>query len=215
MKPMIPTAALLLTLCPDGFAQSGSGRLPVAPANTARSCRECLIVRGGFNLSNASIGPEVDQKLRPGFNAALLGDVSLGVPLFSLIIGSGFETRGVAGDDEGAFRLNYITFPVMFSFHQPFAPGGPRLFINLGTESAFLVSSDLQINDVAFDADNFENYDLGMRTEVGAEFPVIPNGPSAHVGAGYSYSLTDANKDEDDTWYNYALHLFLGLKFGI
>jgi hypothetical protein len=193
MKRVIPTAALLLTLCPDGFAQSG------------------LIVRGGFNLSNASIDPDVDQKPRPGFNAALLGDVSLGGPL-SLIMGGGFETRGVAGDDEGAFRLDYITVPVMISLHPPFAPG---LFLNLGTESAFLVSSDLQINDVAFDADNFETYELGLRTEVGAEFPVIPNGPSALVGVGYSYSVTDANKDEDDTWYNHALHLFLGLEFGI
>ncbi len=202
----------------DPLAQSGSGRLPVAPANTTHSCQECLIVRGGFNLSSASIGPEVDQKPRPGFNAALLADVSLGVPMFSLIIGSGFETRGVAGDDEGAFRLNYITFPVMFSFHQPLASGGPVLFINLGTESAFLISSDSsdsQINDVAFDADNFETYDLGLRTEVGVELPLIPNGPSAHVGAGYSYSVTDANEDEDDTWYNHALHLFLGLEFGI
>jgi hypothetical protein len=191
MKHMIPTAALLLTLCPDSFAQSG------------------LIVRGGFNWSDASINPEVDQKPRPGFNAALLVDVSIGGPL-SLIMGSGFETRGVAGDDEGAFRLNYLTMPVMISLHEPFAPGGPGLFVNLGTESTFLVSSDLQMNDVAF-----ENYEFGLRTEVGAELPVISNGPSVLVGAGYSYGVTDANKDEDDTWYNHALHLFLGLEFGI
>jgi hypothetical protein len=196
MKRMIPTAALLLTLCPDGFAQSG------------------LIVRGGFNLSDASINPEVDQNPRPGFNAALLSDISLGGPL-SLIVGGGFETRGVAGDDEGAFRLNYITVPAMISLHPPFAPGGPLLFLNLGTESAFLVSSDMPSNDVAFDADNFETYELGLRTEVGAEFPVIPNGPSALVGAAYSYGMNDQNKDEDDTWYNHALHLFLGVKFGI
>jgi hypothetical protein len=68
---------------------------------------------------------------------------------------------------------------------------------------------------VAFDADNFETYELGLRTEVGAEFPVIPNGPSALVGAAYSYGMNDQNKDEDDTWYNHALHLFLGVKFGI
>jgi hypothetical protein len=191
LKRVIPTAALLLTLCPDAFAQSG------------------LIVRGGFNWSNASIDPEVDQKPQPGFNAALLADVSLAGPL-SLIMGSGFETRGVAGDDGRGFRLNYLTMPVMISLHEPFAPGGPGLFVNLGTESAFLVSSDRQINEVAFD-----NYELGLRTEVGAEFPVVPNGPSALVGAAYSYSLTDANEDEDDTWYNYALHVFLGLEFGI
>jgi hypothetical protein len=85
MKHMIPTAALLLTLCPDSFAQSG------------------LIVRGGFNWSNASIDPEVDQNPRPGFNAALLVDVSLGAPL-SLIMGSGFETRGVAGESARSSR---------------------------------------------------------------------------------------------------------------
>jgi hypothetical protein len=191
MKRMIPTAALLLTLCPDAFAQSS------------------LIVRGGFNLSNASISPDVAQKPRPGFNAALLVDISLGGSL-SLITGSGFETRGVAGDDEGAFPLNYLTVPVLISIH-PFASGDPGVFVNVGTESAFLVSSDQQIiNDVAF-----ENYEFGLRTEVGAEFPVVPDGPSALVGAGYSYSATDANKDEDDTWYNHALHVFLGLEFGI
>jgi hypothetical protein len=202
MKNVILSSILLLSLT-AAHAQSG------------------LVVRGGFNSSNAVIDPEIpdfiDQESRPGFNVAVLGDVSMGGP-FYLLLGGGYETRGVrgeAGDGDGTVRLNYVTVPVMLSLRAPLAAGGPSIFLNVGSEPAWLVQSDLAFDDITFDADNFEDFDLGLRGELGMTIPFYPGGPAAMVGAGYTYSLTDANNDEDDEWHNYALHLFAGLRLPI
>ena len=184
----------------------------------APSHADGLILRGGMNFANAETDPEIDednQEFRPGFNAAVLGEVGDG-PL-RLLLGAGYENRGLrikGGGNSGDVRLNYVTVPVMLQLG---TAGGtspmPRVFVNLGVEPAFLVQSDVALDNFTFDIDA-EEFDFGLRGEAGIEIPISPTAGIV-LGAGYSQSVTDAAKDDDTEWYNRAFHLFAGVKLGM
>jgi hypothetical protein len=198
MKHILFSALLLSTLAPAAFAQG-------------------LIVRGGMNFANAVTDPEPaspsNREYRTGFNAAALGEFGEGS--MRLLIGAGYENKGmhITGNGGGDIRLDYVTVPMMISMGSgnPEGMAGPRLFVNLGVEPAFLLNSDYATDDFTFAFDNAEDFDFNLRGEIGVEFPFSYSGPSGILGLGYTYGLTDANSNGDE-WHNYAFHLFLGLK---
>jgi hypothetical protein len=207
MKHHLPSALLLAALM---------GTL--APAAMAQA----IIVRGGMNFANAVTDPEPaspsNREYRKGFNAALLAEFGEG-PM-RLLVGAGFENKGmhITGTGGGDIRLDYLTVPVMISFggFAPFGDGragvvGPRLFVNAGLEPAFLVTSEYATDNFTLDFDNAEDIDFNLRGEIGIEFPLSYSGPAGVVGLGYTYGLTDANKN-DSEWHNYVFHAFVGLK---
>jgi hypothetical protein len=193
------TALLITALAPAPFAEG-------------------VILRGGMNFANAITDPEPsspsNREFREGFNLALLGEMGDG-PM-RLLVGVGYENKGMhlAGMGGGDIRLDYVTVPLMISMgtNSPEGMAGPRLFVNIGLEPAFLVNSEYASGNFTFSFENAEKFDLGLRGEVGVEFPFSYSGPSGLLGVGYSYGLTDANSN-NDSWRNYAIHLFAGLKF--
>jgi hypothetical protein len=179
-----------------------------------------LILRGGVNLSDADTDPSIDadnQEHRTGFNAALLAEAGTG-PV-RLLAGVGYDNRGLkvtSAFGDGEVRLDYVTVPVMLSVGTvPGIESGwmPRLFVNLGVEPAFLVSSEGSLEDFDFDIEG-EKFDFGLRGEAGIEIPVSATA-GVVLGAGYSRSMTDASQDEDFEWYNKTLQFFGGLKVGM
>ncbi len=189
-------AIVLTTLAPAAFAQG-------------------LTVRGGMNFSKAITDPEPvlpsNRDYLRGYNAALLGELGQG-PI-RLILGAGYENKGMhlTGAGGGDLQLNYMTVPVMLSIGRPSVNIESNLFLNLGVEPAFLLSSDYAMNTFAFQFDRAEDFDLNLRAELGLELPLTYSGPAAVVGGAYTYALTDADKS-GNTWHNYAFNLFLGLK---
>jgi hypothetical protein len=177
-----------------------------------------IILRGGMNFAKAVTDPEPaspsNREFREGFNAALLGQTGDG-PM-SLLIGVGYENKGmhITGAGGGDIRLDYVTVPLMVSFGtgSPEGVAGPRLFLNVGAEPAFLVNSDYATDNFIYTFDNAEKFDISLRGEFGVEFPFSYSGPSGLIGLGYTYAMTDANSNNDE-WRNYAFHLFAGLKF--
>ncbi len=177
-----------------------------------------LILRGGMNFANAKTDPEIDednQRFRLGGNAALLGE--LGDGGVRLLVGGGYEQRGLkvtSGSNEGKMSLDYITVPVMISVGtSSTAEFVPRLFVNLGVEPAFLVSSKVAFGAFTSDFDA-EEFDFGLRGEVGMELPVSASA-GLYLGGGYSQSLTDAIKGDDLESKSYNFHLFAGVKIGM
>ena len=174
-----------------------------------------IIVRGGMNFANALTDPAPasasNRDFRKGLNAALLTE--FGNNEVSLILGAGYENKGMhfSGNGGGDIRLNYLTLPVMVSFGTHSRASSPRLFANAGIEPAFLVTSDYATENFTYGFNNAESFDFCLRGEAGAEFPISYSGPAAVVGAGYTFSLTDANLGEDE-WRNHVIHLFVGLK---
>jgi len=190
----------------------------IVVGSTSTAFAQGVLLRGGMNFSNAFTKPEPtspsNREYREGFNAALLGEMGEG-PM-RLLIGVGYENKGmhISGFGGGDIRLDYVTIPLMVSFGTGSDEGitGPRLFVNVGAEPAFLVNSEYASSNFTYDFDNAETYDIGLRGEVGVELPFSYSGPSGLIGVGYTYSLTDANSNEDE-WNNYAFHIFAGLKF--
>jgi hypothetical protein len=174
-----------------------------------------IIVRGGMNFASALADPapasSSNRDFRKGLNAALLSE--FGNNAVSLLLGAGYENKGMhlGGNGGGNIRLDYLTVPVMVSFGTQARRASPRLFANAGVEPAFLLSSDYATDNFTYAFDNAKGFDFCLRGEVGGEFPFSYSGPSAIVGMGYTFSLTDANAG-DDEWRNYAIHLFVGLK---
>jgi hypothetical protein len=199
MKTKLLALFLTLTLVPTAFAQG-------------------IIIRGGMNFANAQTDPQPtspsNREYREGFNAALLSE--MGGSGTRLLLGVGYENKGmhITGFGGGDIRLDYVTVPLMVSFGTPSPEGvaGPRLFVNVGAEPAFLVNSDYANDNFTYAFDNAEKFDISLRGELGVEFPFSYSGPSGLIGLGYTYSMTDANSN-DDEWRNYAFHLFAGLKF--
>jgi hypothetical protein len=179
-----------------------------------------LILRGGMNASSAVTDPELDEdntEPRYGFNAAALADVPLSGAVH-LVAGAGYEQRGLnftnpGNDDKMLLSADYLSVPVMLSLRAP--SDGAHLFINVGIEPAFLMSSDFDIGDITFEVEQAESFDFGLRGEVGVELPLSMNGPGVLLGLGYTYGLTDANSDEDGEWNNTTIHAFLGVKLGM
>jgi hypothetical protein len=179
-----------------------------------------IILRGGMNFANAVTDPEPaspsNREYRRGFNAAALGEFG-GGPV-RVLLGAGYENKGmhITGGGGGDIRLDYMTIPIMLSFGTAQLGGGsyessPRVFLNLGVEPGFLLSSDYATDDFTFSFDNAEEFDFNLRGEIGIEFPFSYSGPAGLVGLGYTYGLTDANSNGDE-WHNYAIHAFFGLK---
>lgn len=179
-----------------------------------------LILRGGLNLSDADTDPTIDadnQEFRRGLNVALLTEAGSGPA--RLIAGVGFENRGLGVTSalaDAEVRLNYVTIPVMLSLGTVPEMGSgwmPRLFVNVGVEPAFLISSDGSLEDFDFDVEA-ERFDFGIRGEAGVEIPVSETAGIV-LGAGYSRSVTDAAKSDDVEWYNRNIQIFGGVKVGM
>jgi hypothetical protein len=197
MKNATLLFVLLSTLAPAAFAQG-------------------ILVRGGLNFANAVTDPEPvspsNREYRQGFNAALLGEFGGGPA--RLLVGAGYENKGmhVTGAGGGDIRLDYLTVPVMLSLGTAGNPAMPRLFINAGVESGFLLTSEYATDNFTFDFDSAEDFDFNLRGEIGVEVPFSAYGPAGLIGVGYTYGFTDADTDEDGEWHNYAFHAFFGLK---
>ncbi len=200
MKHKFFAAALFCALVPAAFAQG-------------------VILRGGMNFAKAVTDPKPtspsNREYRQGLNGALLGEFGDG-PM-RLQLGAGYENKRMhlTGAGGGDIRLDYMTIPLMVSLgtNMPEGLNGPRLFVNLGIEPAFLLNSDYAGNSFTFTFNNAEQFDFNLRAETGIELPFSYSGPAGILGLGYTYGLTDANSD-CDTWHNDAFHLFLGIKIG-
>ena len=191
------------------------GALTLLAALAPSSYAQGIIARGGLNYSKAVTDPKPaspsSRDYLQGLNGALLGELGNGA--VRLIVGAGYENRGmhVSGAGGGDIRLDYMTVPVMLSFGTPSVNIESSLFLNLGIEPAFLLSSDYAMNNFTFTFDRAEDFDLNLRAELGAELPLTYSGPAIVVGGAYTYGLTDADKS-GNTWHNYAFSAFLGLK---
>ncbi|HLU69629.1 MAG TPA: outer membrane beta-barrel protein, partial [Fibrobacteria bacterium] len=137
-----------------------------------------LILRGGLNLSDAATDPSIDadnQEYRRGLNLALLAEAGGGPA--RLVAGVGYENRGIGVSTslaDATLRLDYVTIPVMLSLGTVPEMGSgwmPRLFVNVGVEPAFLISSNGSLEDYDFDIEA-ERFDFGLRGEAGVEIPV-------------------------------------------
>lgn len=179
-----------------------------------------LILRGGLNLSDAATDPSIDadnQEYRRGLNLALLAEAGNGPA--RLVAGVGYENRGIGVSTslaDATLRLDYVTIPVMLSLGTVPEMGSgwmPRLFVNVGVEPAFLISSNGSLEDYDFDIEA-ERFDFGLRGEAGVEIPVSETAGIV-LGAGYSRSVTNAAKDEDLEWYNRNIQIFGGVKVGM
>ncbi len=179
-----------------------------------------LILRGGLNLSDAATDPSIDadnQEYRRGLNLALLAEAGNGPA--RLVAGVGYENRGIGVTTslaDATLRLDYVTIPVMLSLGTVPEMGSgwmPRLFVNVGVEPAFLISSNGSLEDYDFDIDA-ERFDFGLRGEAGVEIPVSETAGIV-LGAGYSRSVTNASQDDDLEWYNRNIQIFGGVKVGM
>lgn len=190
----------------------------IAAPDNARA--DGLILRGGLNLSDADTDPSINadnQEYRRGLNVALLAEAGNGPA--RLLVGVGYENRGIGVSTslaDATLRLDYVTIPVMLSLGTVPEMGSgwmPRLFVNVGVEPAFLVSSNGSLESFDFDIEG-ERFDFGLRGEAGVEIPVSETAGIV-LGAGYSRSVTNAAKDDDLEWYNRNIQIFGGVKVGM
>ncbi len=172
--------------------------------------------RGGVNLSNAALDPEPTApnttNMTRTYNGALIAEVGSG-PV-RLLLGAGYQQHGIriSGAGGGDYRLDYGTIPIMVGLGEPSVNASSSLFLNVGLEPAFLISSKRPTPATALSAEDTRDFDIAMRAELGVELPLSYSGPALVLSLGYSLGMIDVNRGENE-WHNNSFHGMVGLKF--
>lgn len=176
-----------------------------------------LHLRGGVNLSNASLDPTptapVTTKMLRGYSGTFLAELG-GGPV-RLLVGAGYQQHGITtegGAGAGDHRLEYATIPVMVGLGAPSVNANVSVFLNLGIEPSFLIASSLPAGSATLPDDELHDFDFAMRAELGAELPLSYSGPALVIAVGYGLGMVDAHRG-DLEWRNSTFQGLVGIKF--
>ena len=123
---------------------------------------------------------------------------------FALQTGLEYTRKGMHNDESNTDlenTLHYLQLPVLAEFSAGEKAGfknGKRVYFAAGPYFAYLLDAESKENNVKIaDKEDFRNYDLGMRFNLGMEFPVSEIN-KLRVGLNYDMGFTDIYKNQTD-----------------
>jgi hypothetical protein len=145
-------------------------------------------VKGGLNAYSITSGNVIDNDLKLGFHAGLIGHMHLADPI-ALQPELVFSMQGNKNTS-----LNYVNIPLMFQYMYD---NGFRL--QAGPQLGFLASAKSKINNVQTDVKgNYESIDFALGVGVSYVNPATDFG----FDLRYNHGLTNINKNDASTHYN-------------
>jgi hypothetical protein len=172
----------------------------------------------GGNLSYIENDSYYDSNVLGGFNAGLSADYYFS-RAFSLKVEARYDQKGYAGgtlyDDQGNdiadnvnFRLNYVTVPVLASYHF----GRDReWYIDFGPYVSFLTSAK-ETNDNVDVKDSFNSTDGGFDLAIGVKIPISPRA-KFFVELGGEAGVANIFSGSYDSTQNLSNNLNVGINF--
>lgn len=190
-------------------------------------------LKGGFNMSTASMKKVGDKKIKAGYRIGLTVDYGV-TESFYLQSGAFFNVKGVRLKSTSSysaevsgwkqhFTMQYIEVPVLAAYKLEAVSGlkivfnaGPYFAYGIGGKTSLIQSSDDGKNKVDTFGDNrMKNIDYGLRYGAGLEFEKILFEISFDFGfANIANKNNELNRLFDNTHYrNKGFSLLAGYKF--
>ena len=172
----------------------------------------------GGNLSYIQDDQYYSSNVLGGFNAGLSADYYFSRS-WSLKVEARYDQKGYAGgtlyDDQGNdiadnvnFRLNYVTVPVLASYHF----GRDReWYIDFGPYVSFLTSAK-ETNDNVDVKDSFNSTDGGFDLAIGVKIPISPRA-KFFVELGGEAGVANIFSGSYDSTQNLSNNLNVGINF--
>jgi len=172
----------------------------------------------GGNLSYIQDDQYYSSNVLGGFNAGLSADYYFSRS-WSLKVEARYDQKGYGGgtlyDDQGNdiadnvnFRLNYVTVPVLASYH--FGPNR-EFYIDLGPYISFLTSAR-ETNDNVDVKDSFNSTDGGFDLAIGVKIPISPRA-KFFVELGGEAGVANIFSGSYDSTQNLSNNLNVGINF--
>jgi hypothetical protein len=172
----------------------------------------------GGNLSYVEDDNYYDSNVLGGFNAGLSADYYFS-RAWSLKVEARYDQKGYAGgtlyDDNGNdiadnvnFRLNYVSVPVLASYH---FGRNREWYIDFGPYVSFLTSAK-ETNDNVDVKSSFNNTDGGFDVAIGVKVPISPRA-KFFVELGGEAGVVNIFSGSSDGTQNLSNNLNVGINF--
>lgn len=124
--------------------------------------------------------------------------------VFAMQTGLEYNKKGMQQNENNAELENtfhYLTLPILAEFSSGEKAGlknGKQLFFAVGPYLSYLINSKSELNGISAEIErDIRNYDIGMRINLGFEFPSF-NTHKLRVGLNYDMGFTDIYKTQAD-----------------